>query len=122
MAAALRAVRGATTLDEDTKDEVHLRIQELVSEMLKRNELDTDDLVSIIFSTTADITSAFPATGARELGLDDVPLLDLRQPDVVGSLGLCIRVLMHCYSDLSRKEIRHVFLNGARVLRPDLVE
>jgi chorismate mutase len=118
----LRAVRGATTLDEDTAEQVLGRTAALVEAMLARNDLETDDLVSVIFSATEDISSAFPATGARGLGLEDVPLFGTRELTVAGALPLCIRVLIHCYSDRPRKDIRHVYLEGAHVLRPDLVE
>ncbi len=122
MTAMLRAIRGATTVDEDDAEQIRLRTQELVREMLSRNDVKSDDLVSIIFTATEDLNAAFPATAARQLGLDDVPLLGGREMAVPGALGHCIRVLVHCYSEKSRGEIRHVYLEGARVLRADLAE
>ena len=116
----LRGIRGATTVDEDDAEQIHIRTQALVREMLSRNDVKADDLVSIIFTATEDIHAAFPATAARELGLDDVPLLGSREITVPGALPRCIRVLVHCYSELTRHEIRHVYLEGARVLRADL--
>lgn len=118
----LRAVRGATTVDADVADQIHKRTRELVSEMLDRNHLGPEDLVSVILTATPDLHSAFPATAARSLGLDDVPLLGAAELDVDGSLERCIRVLIHCYSDLPRAEIRHVYLEGARALRADLAD
>ena len=120
MTSMLRAIRGATTVDADREDEVYARTQELVKEMLARNDVSSDDLVSMIFTATSDISSAFPATGARALGLDDVPLLGAAEASIDGALKRCIRVMIHCYSDRARAEIRHVYLNGAEVLRSDL--
>ena len=122
MTAMVRAIRGATTVDEDRAEQVHERTQALVSEMLSRNEVAIDDLVSVMFTATADISSAFPATAARALGLDEVPLFGGQELTVLGSLPRCIRVLMHCYSERERAAIRHVFLEGARALRSDLKE
>lgn len=122
MSAMVRAVRGATTIDEDTPEQVHGRTAALVQEMLARNGVEIEDLVSIIFTATQDICSAFPATGARALGLSEVPLFGAQELAVKGALGRCVRVLMHCYSDRAQKEIRHVYLEGASVLRADLEE
>lgn len=121
MTAVLRAIRGATTLDEDTKEQVHERTQALMREILARNELSPDDLVSIVFTVTGDVHAAFPATAARALGLDDVALLGAQEIAVPGALERCIRVLVHCYSERDRSELRHVYLEGATVLRRDLV-
>ena len=122
MTPLLRAVRGATTVTRDDADEIRIRTQSLVSEMMSRNEIGNDDLVSMIFTATPDITAAFPATAARELGLADVPLLGAAELGVVGGLERCIRVLLHCYSVRARDEIRHVYLEGATVLRSDLAD
>lgn len=121
MTAVLRAIRGATTLDEDTKEQVYERTQALMREILARNELSPDDLVSIVFTVTGDVHAAFPATAARALGLDDVALLGAQEIAVPGALERCIRVLVHCYSERDRSELRHVYLEGATVLRRDLV-
>jgi chorismate mutase len=122
MSPSLRGVRGATTLDADTPDQVTQRVQELVSEMLDRNHLESEDLVSVILTATADVTSMYPATAARGLGLDEVPLLGASELSVEGGLARCIRVLMHVETDLPREKVRHVYLHGARVLRDDLPE
>jgi len=122
MTGVVRAIRGATTLDEDTKAQVEERTQALVRAILERNEVSLDDVVSMIFTATTDICSQFPATAARQLGLDDVALLGATEASVEGGLQRCIRVLVHCYSERSRKEIRHVYLEGARALRRDLIE
>ena len=116
------ALRGATTLEADTKAEVDAKTKQLVKEMLDRNDLDHDDLISIIFTATDDITSEFPATAARSLGLGDVPLLCARELGIAHGKPLCIRVLMHLESTRSRAEMHHVYLEGARSLRDDLPE
>ncbi len=119
---AVRALRGATTLDTDVAGHLTERVQALVTEMLRRNDVDKDDLISILFTATEDIHSMFPATAARGVGLGDVPLICARELDVVGGTPLCIRVLMHLFTDRSRSELHHVYLEGARGLRDDLPE
>jgi chorismate mutase len=120
MAPVLRALRGATTLDEDTPAQVNERVQSLVSSMLERNGISHDDLVSILFTATDDVTSMFPATAARSLGLGDVPLICARELAIKGAAPLCIRVLMHLYTEATREALHHVYLEGARGLRDDL--
>ena len=122
MPAAVRALRGATTIDDDTKDQVTSRTQALVTAMLDRNEVSKDDLISIVFTATDDVHSMFPATAAREVGLGDVPLLCARELDIEGATPKCIRVLMHVMTDRARSELHHVYLEGARGLRDDLPE
>jgi chorismate mutase len=119
---AVRALRGATTVDVDTADHVSERVQALVSTMLERNEIPKDDLISIVFTATDDIHSMFPATAARAVGLGDVPLLCARELEVEGGTPRCIRVLMHLTTERSRAELHHVYLEGARGLRDDLPE
>lgn len=116
----VRAVRGATTAEVDTPEEIGVRTKELLSAMLERNGIAHEDLISVIFTTTEDLVSAFPATAARELGLGDVPLLCAREIPVPGSTPRCIRVLVHTYSDRERSALRHVYLAGAVGLRDDL--
>jgi chorismate mutase len=118
----LVALRGATTVDADTAEAVMGRTGELLSALLQRNGVDHDQLVSIIFTSTRDLRSAFPALAARELGLGDVPLLCAGELDVIGGNPNTIRVLIHCYSTLPRPSLRHVYLHGARHLRDDLPE
>ena len=118
----LLALRGATTCDDDSKAEIDRKTQALVNEMLERNAVLHDDLVSIIFTATDDLTAEFPATGARALGLGDVPLLCARELNIGHGMKRTIRVLMHFYGEQSRKELHHVYLEGARSLRDDLPE
>jgi chorismate mutase len=119
---ALRALRGATTLDADEAEHLTERVQALVNEMLRRNDVSKDDVVSILFTATEDIHCMFPATAARGIGLGDVPLICARELDVVGGTPLCIRVLMHLTTDRPRSGLHHVYLEGARNLRDDLPE
>lgn len=119
---AIRALRGATTVENDTVDEVFKFTKELLSLMLERNGVRKDDIISVLFTATDDIHSAFPAAAARELGLGDVPLMCARELDITGSARLCIRVMMHLESTLERSELRHVYLHGAKGLRDDLPE
>ena len=119
-ALAVRALRGATTLDTDTEDQVRQRVKVLLQEMLSRNAVSHEDLISIVFTATDDITSAFPAAAARDLGLGDVPLLCARELAIKDGTPLCIRVLMHLTTDTDRGSLRHVYLEGAKGLRDDL--
>jgi len=118
----LQALRGAITCDADTADEIGEKTRQLVGEMLARNQVGHDDLVSIIFTATEDLTALFPATAARELGLGDVALLSARELTIQGALPRVVRVLVHCYTDRPRDELHHVYLGEARALRDDLPE
>ena len=114
-------MRGAITVSEDTGEAIRAGTTELLREVLERNALAADDLVSILFTATADLSADFPAVAARELGLSQVPLLCAREIDVPGSMPLCIRLLAHCYAPADRS-IRHVYLGEARKLREDLAD
>ena len=116
----LRGLRGATTCASDTPEEITSATQELLLAMMARNGLDHDDIVSVIFTTSTDLTSAFPATAARGIGFGDVPLICASEIAVPGSMALCVRVLMHVYTLRARTEIRHVYLRNAQSLRDDL--
>ena len=114
----IRALRGATTVDEDTADQVRARVKELLAELFQQNGIDHDDIISVIFTATDDIRSMFPATAAREFGLGDIPLLCARELDIVGGTALCIRVLLHL--EAPGRDLHHVYLEGAQSLRDDL--
>jgi chorismate mutase len=116
----VRGLRGATTVDADTVAQVTERSQELMRELMARNDLVEDDIVSVLFTTTADVTSIFPATAIREIGFGAVPLLCAAEIAVPGSMPLCIRVLLHVHTTRSREEMHHVYLHGAQGLRDDL--
>lgn len=116
----MRALRGATTVDDDTPEQVQDRVVELLREVFDRNGVDHDDLVSILFTATEDVHSLFPATAARTVGLGDVPMLCARELDIPGATRRCIRVMVHLESPRTRAELRHVYLHGATTLRDDL--
>jgi chorismate mutase len=116
------ALRGAITVDDDSAEEIKSRTIQLLETVYERNGLVHDDVISVLFTATRDITSAPPGVGARVFGLVDVPLLCTQEHDVVGSLGRCVRLMMHVQLERQRSELRHVFLRGATVLRPELVE
>src|ERR1700761_8680553 len=116
----VRGLRGATTVDADTVEQVTERSQELVRRLMERNDLVEEDIVSMLFTATGDVTSIFPATAIREIGFGAVPLLCAAEIAVPGSMPLCIRVLLHVYTTRSRDEIHHVYLHGAQGLRDDL--
>ena len=118
----LVALRGATTVDADTRAAVLERTTELLAALLDRNGVEHDQLVSVIFTATKDIHSEFPALAARGLGLGDIPLLCARELDVTGGNPRTIRVLVHCHSTRARASLRHVYLHRARHLRDDLPE
>lgn len=120
MSVRLFALRGAITCDIDSEDEISSRTRQVITAMLERNGILHDDIVSIIFTSTDDLVSQFPATAARALGLGDVPLICARELSIEGSMKRVIRVLMHVYSERTRAEIIHVYLEGARSLRDDL--
>ncbi len=118
----LRGIRGATCLTADDADEMRDAVQELLREIVERNGLEGDHIVSIVLTGTPDLTCAFPAAGAREYGLVDVPLLCAQEMNVAGALPLTVRVLVHADLDRPRADIHHVYLRGAEVLRQDLVQ
>ena len=119
-ASTVRGLRGATTVEADTAAQVTERTQELLREIMHRNDLREDDIISILFTATADLTSIFPATAIRGIGFGAVPLLCAAEIPVPGSMPLCIRVLLHVYTERSREDMHHVYLHGAQVLRDDL--
>jgi chorismate mutase len=118
----VRALRGATTLERDERAHLVERTQELIAGVFARNELTEDDLISIVFTATSDVHSAYPAEAAREAGITHVPLLCARELEIDGGIERCIRILIHAYTDRTATELRHVYLHGARQLRTDLPE
>ncbi len=116
----VRGLRGATTVDADSVEQVTARSQELMLKIMERNGLTEEEIISVLFTATGDVTSIFPATAVREIGFGAVPLLCAAEIAVPGSMPLCIRVLLHVYTTRSKDEIHHVYLHGAQVLRDDL--
>ena len=113
-------IRGATCLENDDASEMFAAVGELLGEMLVRNSVSPQDVVSVILTCTPDLTSAFPAAGARAFGLVDTPLMCAQEMDVDGALAKVVRVLAHVETTTPRSEIQHVYLRGAEVLRQDL--
>jgi chorismate mutase len=115
----LKALRGAITVTENDADAILAATEELVREVMERNVVEIEDMVSCIFTCTDDLDAEFPAVAARRLGLSSVPLLCAREIDVPGALPRVIRLLLHCYADPD-SEPRHVYLREAESLRRDL--
>lgn len=120
--ARVRAIRGATTVETDTRESVIARTQELVHAVVERNGLEQDDIISILFTATEDIRSAFPAEAAREAGFTLVPLMCARELDIEDGIERCIRIMMHVTTERAAEDLRHPYLHGARQLRTDLPE
>jgi chorismate mutase len=116
----VRAARGAIVVGRDDADTLLEATSRLLQEMIARNVIAPDDLVSILFTVTDDLRSAFPAEGARRIGLGGVPLLCAREIPVEGSMPSVVRVLMHFHTGSAMNEIVHVYLDGAESLRDDL--
>ncbi len=114
---AVRGIRGATTAAENNPDEIYRVTGELLSKMTKANNVETDDIASVLFSATPDLNSAFPARAAREMGWLKVPLFCHAEIDVPKALPQCIRILMLVNTTLDQDKIRHIYLNETRQLR-----
>jgi chorismate mutase len=115
----LFAIRGAVSVERDESDEILARTEELMREVMERNQLSPEAMVSCIFTLTPDLHAQFPAVAARRLGLDQVPLLCAREVDVPGAMPRVIRLLVHYHAD-DGHEPRHVYLGEAKALREDL--
>lgn len=119
---AVRAVRGAIQVDADERGLVLKSTAELVSALFEANELTPEDVISIVFTSTPDLTSEFPALAARGLGLVDTPLLCAAEIAVPGALPRVVRILAHVETLRSKQEIQHVYLGGATALRRDIAQ
>ena len=117
---AVRAVRGATQLEEDSRDHMLDRVAEMVLDVMRSNGLDVDDFISVIFTATSDLNSEFPAYAARQLGFGEVPLICARELEIDGSMPRVVRMLAHIETDLPRADVTHCYLHGAAALRSDL--
>lgn len=115
-----RGIRGATTVEANTVEAILEATKELLTAMLKANEVDLESVASAFFTTTPDLNAEFPALAAREMGWTNVALLCGHEMNKPGSLPMCLRILIHVNTDKPASEIRHVYLRGARVLRPDI--
>ena len=117
---SVRAVRGATQLEDDTREQMLDRVAELVLEVMDANGLAVDDFISVVFTATGDLHAEFPAYAARQLGFGEVPLLCARELEIETSMPRVVRMLAHIETDLPRADITHVYLHGAAALRRDL--
>jgi chorismate mutase len=117
---AVRAIRGATQLVEDTREQMLARVTEMVTEVMSVNDLDVDDFISVIFTATSDLVAEFPAYAARRLGFGEIPLLCARELEIDGSMPRVVRMMAHVETERARSEITHVYLHGAAALRSDL--
>lgn len=113
-----RGIRGATTVEQNDREEILAATAELLQLMISQNELLAEDVASVIFTVTADLDAEFPALAARRLGWTEVALMCAREIPVPGSLGMCIRILLHVNTTRSAAEIQHVYIRGAVSLRP----
>jgi len=117
----IRGIRGATSVNCDESSEILEATRELLEELLRANEIkEFGEIVSVVFTTTSDLASTFPAEAARDVGMHQVPLLCASEIPVPGSMPRCIRVLMHVNTDKTQAEIAHVYLREAKQLRPDM--
>lgn len=117
---AVRAVRGATQLDEDSREHMLERVAEMVTDVMESNGLGVDDFISILFTSTDDLVSEFPAYAARLLGFTDVPLMCARELEIKNSLPRVVRMMAHVNTELPRADVTHSYLHGAAALRRDL--
>lgn len=116
----LRGIRGATTVNNNDRQEILSSVGELLSVLVQENGINREDIGAIIFSSTPDIDVAFPAAGARQLGWADVPLFGTQEMDCPTGVKRCIRILLLLNTERSQQEIKHIYLREAKVLRPDL--
>ena len=119
---ALRGIRGAITVSSNTKEDIWQAALQVITEILSKNKLKAEQIGAAIFSSTEDLTAAFPSTGLRKLPVFSlVPLFDTREPAIENSLPMCIRLLLLVETDKKLRDICHVYLGDAKDLRPDLV-
>lgn len=118
----VRAIRGAIQVEANDRDAILSGVTELVAEVMERNRITTEDVISVIFTATPDLTAEFPALAARKLGFHDVPLICASEIDVPGALPRVVRLMAHIEVDRPRQDIQHVYLRGAVALRVDIAQ
>jgi chorismate mutase len=119
----VRGIRGATTVDRNTRDAILDATTELLQLLIEANDISVEDVASAIFSATPDLDAEFPAVAARlHLGWSHVALSCTHEMAVPGSLPMCLRILLHVNTDRAQEEVTHVYARGARILRPDLLQ
>lgn len=119
MSLICRGIRGATTVQSNTREQILVRTRELLQMMLETNGIDPENIASVIFTTTPDVNAEYPALAARQLGLYDQALLCTHEMNVPDGLEKCIRILLHWNTTKSTREIQHIYINGAETLRPE---
>ena len=117
---AVRAVRGAITVENNSALDILDATKTLLNKIVDENKIDTCDIISILFSVTKDLNTVFPAAAARQLGWTSIALMCVNEIDVPDGLKRCIRILMHFNTEKGNKDIKHIYLKGAKALRPDL--
>ena len=119
---SVRAIRGATQVEANTAEAITAATQELILEILKVNSLTPDDVISVLFTSSPDLDAAFPAAAARSVGFENTPLICAVEIDVAGALPHTVRVMVHVESRLSKADIAHIYLHGAKALRRDIAQ
>lgn len=114
-------IRGAITINENTKDEIYLNTEEMLNTIITENSIDIGQIISIVFTATKDIDAAYPAVAARKLGIVDASLMCVQEMYVENSLKMCIRAMVMIETERKQNEMKNIYLKGATVLRPDLV-
>lgn len=114
------SIRGAIVIDENTKESILNGTKKVLEEIIKQNNIIIEDIVSIIFSATRDLTASYPAPAARELSIFDASLFCVQEMYVENSMNMCVRILMYVNKNCCQKDVKHIYLNGAERLRPDL--
>lgn len=118
----MRAVRGATQISANTVEAISDGVKELIAAIMRANSLTPSSVISVIFTSTPDLTAAFPAAACREIGFESVPLIGAVEVDVPGALERTIRVMLHCETSLGAEKIIHIYLHGAQSLRRDIAQ
>jgi len=118
----VRAIRGATIVIQNDKQEILDATGNLLNSMIEQNKILKEDIISVIFSVTSDLNATFPATAARNLGWTDIALMCTYEIDVPGSLRKCIRVMMYFNTEKNNSELKFIYLKDAKKLRPDLID
>ena len=117
----VRGIRGATTVEENSAELIRAATKELLQALIAENSISLEDVISALFTVTPDLNAYFPASSAREIGWERVPMICATEIPVPGAIQLCIRILLHVNTSLNQKEIKHVYLHKAASLRMDLV-
>jgi chorismate mutase len=120
---SILAIRGATTVESNTKEEILKETSNLMQTIIKENNLDTDDMISMCFTMTNDLDAVYPAVAVRDiLNITDIPMLNYEEKYIQGSLRKCIRVMIYINSTKTKKDVKHIYLNKAKELRKDLAK